>query len=269
MPGFRLSLQRLPLAAAMAFAATASVLSPAGPVQAATPSFLCARATTWVEKTICGSERLSALDLELATVYAHLLRTATPQTERELTASQRRWWGLRAQCRTQADGQDCLQRLYDERMAQLKARADYSEARPTRNVELPPEQLSAVGEGWSKSLSRYLKAVRACLVEAPEPVRWVGGAWDAASNDQAVTVRLRAADEHTWLCTARRNGREVLAWHEADEQAQLPPEGPLFYPGSAQPAGVCGRPVKVLDENDVHIGWLGPHCAQMADTTVR
>ncbi|MCW5620355.1 MAG: hypothetical protein KIS79_04530 [Burkholderiales bacterium] len=269
MPGFRLSLQRLPLVATMVCAAAASVLPPAGPVQAATPSFLCTRATTWVEKTICGSERLSTLDLELATVYAHLLRTATPQTERELTASQRHWWGLRAQCRMQTDGQDCLRQRYDERIAQLKARPDYSEARPMRNVELPPEQLSVVGEGWSKSLSHYLKAIRACLVKAPAPVQWVGSAWEATTHDRVVTVRLRTADEQAWLCTAQRNGLEVLAWQEIGVQEELPPEGPLLYPGSEQPRAACGRPVKVLDENDVHIGWLGPRCEEMAGNTAR
>jgi hypothetical protein len=45
--------------------------------QAATPGFLCSKARTWVEKTICASERLSDLDLSWPR-RSTLLRVATP-----------------------------------------------------------------------------------------------------------------------------------------------------------------------------------------------
>jgi len=255
-----ISLRRLPPAA------IAAVMVAVGPVHSAdaragTPSFLCSKATTWVETTICSSARLSALDLELASVYANLLRTATPKSEPALTASQQRWWSSRDECRKHSTGIDCLDQRYVQRIAALKARPDYSAQRPVRNVELPPEPLSAVGEGWSKSLSRYVKAIRACLSKAPAPVRWVANAWDDTTYDEAVAMKLRGPDRHAWLCTARRNGLEVLAWHDIADQDDTLAEGPLFYPGAVSPAHACGKPLKVLDESDVHIGWLGPACA--------
>jgi len=249
-------------AVAMAVAVAADPAHSAD-AQAGTPSFLCSKATTWVEKTVCASTRLSALDLELASVYANLLRTATPKSEPALTVSQQRWWSSRDECRKQSTGIDCLDQRYAQRIAELKARPDYSAEWPVRSVELPPEPLSAVGEGWSKSLSRYVKAIRACLPKAPAQVRWVGNAWDDTTYVDAVAMKLHGPDRHAWLCTARRNGLEVLAWYDLGDQEDVVADGPLFYPGSASPANSCGQPAKVLDESDVHIGWLGPRCAVM------
>jgi uncharacterized protein len=75
-------------ASAVALLAACLALAPAS--RAATPSFLCSKAKTWVEKTICASEQLSELDLELATVYARLLRVTSGDSERTLSAEQRR-----------------------------------------------------------------------------------------------------------------------------------------------------------------------------------
>jgi len=254
-----LSLRRLTPVAIAAVVTTGMLLCVGA--RAGTPSFLCSKATTWVEKTICDSAHLSALDLELASVYANLLRTATPSSEPALTASQQRWWSSRDVCRKHASGTDCLDQRYARRIAELQARPDYSAQRPVRTIELPPEQLSAVGEGWSKSLSRYVKAIGACLLKAPAPVRWVGNAWDDTTYTDAVAMKLRGPDRQAWLCTARRNGVDVLAWHDIADQEDAFTDGPLYYPGSASPADACGQPLKVLDESDVHIGWLGPTCA--------
>jgi len=228
--------------------------------QAATPSFLCSKARSWLEKTICASERLSDLDLELATVYARLLRVASPASEKALSAEQRRWWAKRDECRRQPEPGQCLDSRYVERIAELKARPDYTELRPGP-VELPPEQLSAVGQGWSKSLSRYLKAVRACLRRAPGPVKVISAGWDQTEPENSVGLRMRGPQGENWVCSARRNGLQVLSLREANEFEPLPAEGPLFYPDpSAPPAGACGKPVQVLDEFDAPAGWLGPQC---------
>ena len=239
---------------------------PDGPglAHAATPSFLCSKARTWVEKTICASERLSNLDLELATVYARLLRVATPAAERTLSGEQQRWWAKREECRRKPKPVQCLDSRYLERIAELMARPDYTELRPGP-VELPPEQLSAVGQGWSKSLSRYLKAARACLRSAPGPVKAISAGWDQTEPENSVGLRMRGPNDENWVCTARRNGSEVLSMREANGYEPLPAEGPLFYPDSnAPPAGACGKPVQVLDEFDAPAGWLGPQCIATA-----
>lgn len=227
---------------------------------AATPSFVCSKATSWMEKTVCGSERLSDLDLELAVAYAHLLRAAGSSGDGDLRIGQQRWWAARDECRRQDEPAACLERRYTHRIAALKSRPDYSDARPVRQVELPPEPLSAAGEGWSRSLSRYVKAIRACLEKAPLPVHWVEGARDDSTYDDAVAVYLRGPAQQNWVCTARRDGMQVLAWHDLGGTPDGAPGGPRFYPYTTRPAQACGTPVKVLDESDVHVGWIGPAC---------
>ncbi len=230
---------------------------------AATPSFLCSKARSWIEKTVCASDRLSQLDLELATVYARLLRSATPEGEKTLAADQRRWWGTREECRKHAAPEACLEVRYGERIAQLKARPDYTEARPGP-VELPPEPVSAAGDGWSRALSGYLKAIRACLRKAPGTVKAVTAGWEDPELEQAVGLRLRGASGESWVCIARRNGAELLAFRETNNLEPLPAEGPLFYPDVRPPPGACGKPVQVLDEFDAPVGWLGPACPSPA-----
>ena len=230
----------------------------------ATPSFLCSKAKTWVETTVCGSERLSDLDLELASVYARLLRVTSGPTEASLSAEQRRWWATRDECRRQPDPAQCLESRYVVRIAALRARPDYTEARPGP-VELPPEAIAAVGEGWSRGLSGYIKAIRACLRKAPGPVARIGNAWADAEEEQAVAMRMSASSGDTWLCVARRNGSEVLSLRPVNAYEALPPEGPLFYPDpSSPPATACGKPVQVLDEHEAPAGWVGPACAPTA-----
>jgi uncharacterized protein len=242
----------------LALAVTLILISSAA--AAGTPSFVCTKARTWVEKTICASDRLSALDLELATVYARLLRVTSGETERSLTAEQRRWWATRDECRREATPTECLEWRYGNRIGALRNRRDYTEARPGP-VELPPESISAVGEGWSRGLSGYVKAIRACLRKAPAPVARIGNAWEDPEREQAVVLRMAGPAGETWVCVARRNGSEVLAMRAANAYEPLPPEGPLFYPDpNAPPAGACGKPVQVLDEHEAPVGWVGPAC---------
>jgi uncharacterized protein len=230
-------------------------------LQAATPSFLCSKAKTWLEKTICASERLSELDLELALVYARLLRLTAGETEKRLTAEQNRWWASRNDCRRKPDPVGCLDSLYTARIAALRARPDYTEARPSQ-IELPPERIAAVGEGWSKSLGKYLKAIRTCLRKTPAPAKAVMVAWDDATRDNAVGVRMQGPNDQIWMCVASRNGLELYSLREANSYEDLPEPGPIFYPDpSAAPADACGKPVQILDENDAPAGWLGPACA--------
>jgi uncharacterized protein YecT (DUF1311 family) len=238
----------------------ASLLLPTpGSSLAATPSFLCSKAKTWVEKTICGSDRLSELDLELALAYARVLKGASAEAEKAVTRDQHHWWAARSDCRKESDGVDCLAKRYEARIDELKARPDYTEARPGP-IELPPERLKEVGEGWSKSMGRYLKAIRACMSRAPVPVRVVTAAWDT-EDGEAAGVRMRADADRQLLCIAMRDGSKVLSLSEPNAYESLPAEGPFFYPDfSSPPKSACGAPVQILDESDAPAGWLGPKC---------
>lgn len=228
---------------------------------AGTPSFLCSKAKTWLEKTICASDRLSDLDLELATVYARLLRVTAGETQKQLTAEQNRFWAARGDCRGKPDPAACLDTLYSTRIAALRERSDYTEQRPTQ-IELPPERLSSVGEGWSKSLGKYRKAIRACLRRTPAPAQAVLVAWPDEQREGAVGMRMLGPGREAWMCVAAGSGLEVYSLREANEYETLPEPGPIYYPDpSAPPSGACGTPIQILDENDAPAGWLGPSCA--------
>jgi uncharacterized protein len=227
---------------------------------AGTPSFLCSKAKTWLEKTICASDRLSELDLELATVYARLLRVTTGDTNKQLAAEQNRWWASRNDCRQQGDGVSCLDALYSQRIDALRARPDYTELRPTQ-IELPPERLANAAEGWAKNMSRYQKAIRACLRKTPATARAVTSAWDDVEHDQSIGLRMQGPSGEIWICVASLDGMRVHGLREANSYETLPEPGPIYYPDpSAPPAHACGTPVQILDRNDAPVGWLGPSC---------
>jgi uncharacterized protein len=227
---------------------------------AGTPSFLCSKAKTWLEKTICASDHLSDLDLELASVYARLLRVTTGETQKKLTAEQNRFWTARGDCHGKPDPVACLDTAYSARIAALRERPDYTEQRPTQ-IDLPPERLASVGEGWSKSLGKYRKAIRACLRRTPAPAQAVLVAWNDEQREGAVGVRMLGPNGEAWMCVAAASGLEVFGLREANEYEGLPEPGPIYYPDpSAPPARACGTPVQILDENDAPAGWLGPSC---------
>jgi uncharacterized protein YecT (DUF1311 family) len=226
---------------------------------AGTPSFLCSKAKSWTEKTICASDRLSDLDLELASAYARLLRTTTGEQQKALTRGQTKWWASREECRKTKDPTTCLEERYTSRIAALKEDPSYTEARPGP-VELPPERLAAVGEGWSKSLGRYLKPIRACLRRTKEPISAITVVWER-DDGQTLGVRMRARSGFQVLCVVQRDASQVLELRDTNPYEPLPEEGPIFYPDpSAPPPDACGKPVQILDELDAPSGWLGPSC---------
>jgi uncharacterized protein YecT (DUF1311 family) len=226
---------------------------------AGTPSFLCGKAKSWTEKTICSSDRLSALDLELALAYARLLRTTTGEQQKALTRGQTKWWASREECRKTKDPATCLEERYTSRIAALKEDPSYTEARPGP-VELPPERLAAVGEGWSKSLGRYLKPIRACLRRAKEPVTAITVVWER-DDGQTLGVRMRTRSGFQVVCVVQGDASQVVELRDTNPYEPLPEEGPIFYPDpSAPPADACGKPVQILDELDAPSGWLGPSC---------
>ena len=253
-------------AAGIRLAAAALLACIALTSQAGTPSFLCSKAKSWLEKSICGSDHLSDLDMELAGVYARLLRVTTGEAQKKLTAEQNRFWAARGDCRGKPDPLACLDTLYSGRIAALRERPDYTELRATQ-VELPPEQLASTGTGWSKSLGRYRKAIRACLRRTPTPAKAVLVAWPDEEREGAVGMRMQGPNGETWMCVAAASGLEVFSLRETNDYETLPPPGPIYYPDpSAPPLGACGKPIQILDENDAPSGWLGPSCAPTVAT---
>ncbi|RAI00004.1 hypothetical protein DLJ53_19935 [Acuticoccus sediminis] len=79
-------------------------------------SFDCAKAAAADEHAVCNSPRLSALDEEMASLYAAIRQCALMGTRGEVTDSQRTFMARRAACGSD-DG--CLVKLYSDRVAEL------------------------------------------------------------------------------------------------------------------------------------------------------
>lgn len=77
------------------------------------PSFNCAKASTYVEKTICGSQLLSKLDVALAKNYKDMLFAANVDgAGDDFKSEQKAWVAKRNKCTTEK----CLVDLYRERV---------------------------------------------------------------------------------------------------------------------------------------------------------
>jgi len=99
------------VASGLALAAT--ILLPAS---AQAQSFNCRAAYQPDEVLICQSDRLSALDQRMSSLYFRLRNRLFGEERRALEAEQARWLRSRSAC-----GRDfgCIQRHYERRIAQL------------------------------------------------------------------------------------------------------------------------------------------------------
>ncbi len=110
------------------------------------PSFDCANAKTEVEFTICASARLSAMDVELASLYFAIIDSAAPAFAaiRQQTAqAQKEWLVSRNACGQLAPLPNptldvlnadpmisCLEERYTDRLGELRATLDYLNVSP-------------------------------------------------------------------------------------------------------------------------------------------
>jgi uncharacterized protein YecT (DUF1311 family) len=96
------------------------------------PSFSCAQVTSQVNRLICASGTLSALDRQLAAVFNNM--RGQPLDQKKLRLDEEAW--IRSLQRDCNDGA-CIQRKYEERLAELRDQslrvaspAEYAETRP-------------------------------------------------------------------------------------------------------------------------------------------
>jgi len=223
---------------------------------AGTPSFLCSKANSWIEKTICASDRLSEQDLELATVYARSLRGAQGEAVKSLEAEQRRWWGDRAQCQKDSDPIACVGRKYTTRIDTLKGRPDYPGDQPALGPKITKDApIKEVGQGWSKNLSEYFKAIKVCVAVSPKPARSVLTAWKE-ERGETVAMWIQDDEDQNLLCLAARDGSKLIRLRLRDVDEDLPEVGPILYLGNTEPRGHCENPIPVLDPSGREFGWL-------------
>ncbi len=82
-------------------------------------SFDCAKAASYVEKSICGDTGLSLLDEKLAKAYQSAVKAS--ENVNELQSQQRQWL---VKTRDQCQEKTCLQNAYQARIAQLSKVSD-------------------------------------------------------------------------------------------------------------------------------------------------
>ncbi|MBI1396412.1 MAG: hypothetical protein GC151_10570 [Betaproteobacteria bacterium] len=236
------------------FAVLAGLGVPAA--QGATPSFVCSQAKTWVERTVCQSDALAARDMELASVRARILSTIQGSARAEFEDGQRTWWSSLAACRTSRAPESCLVEHYTRRIAAIRARPDYPGDSPVAPViSSKPAPIASSGEGWTRHLSEYQRALRACNEEASTPIGKVLAAWP---GDMPDTVGLRLVDGNSqeWICIAHRDGYKVYRFSHPAADEMLPPAGPVYHLGGEKPPPGCHDAVQVLDAHGKSVGWI-------------
>ena len=222
---------------------------------AATPSFMCNKAKTWLEKTICASDRLSELDLELAVAYARVLKVLSGDAEKAFTVDQRKWWSARASCQKDKDPPSCLEGRYENRLAELTSRPDYPGEGPRPKDEFTESLIKETGKGWSQNMSLYMKAIRTCITKPSPRPRAVLTVW-TEEEGELVGMRLRGAGGEDLVCYSKKDGSQANV-RPREPVETVPDEGPvLWLGGGAVPKEACGKPVQVLDTDDTPVGWL-------------
>jgi uncharacterized protein len=230
------------------------LLSFAPAAQAGPASFLCTKAKTWLEKTICNNDRLSVLDLELAVAYARVLKVVSGKDERAVTVEQNKWWAARNACQKDKDPVDCLAGRYEARIAELKGRPDYPGDEPQYRETFTESLIKESGKGWSQNMSLYMRAIRACIAKASPRPRAVLTVWPEEEG-QLFGMRLQTSGGEDYLCLAKKDGTQVQV-RKREAVETVPDAGPILWLGASVPKGVCGKPVQVLDTDDTPVGWL-------------
>jgi len=223
---------------------------------AGVPSFLCSKAKTWLEKTVCASDRLSALDLELAVAYARVLKVVSGSTETAFTKEQNKFWAARSACQKDKDPTTCLEDRYVGRIAELKGRPDYPGDEPgPQRIVFTESLIKESGKGWAQNMSNYMKAIRSCAAKSSPRPRAVLTAW-TEEEGELVAMRLRGPAGQDLLCMAKRDGTQPSV--RAREAAETVPEaGPILWLTSGpSPGEACKKSVQVLDTDDTPVGWL-------------
>jgi len=86
-------------------------------------SYDCAKATKELDRAICYSPNVAALDVELGRAYRAVLKQLPPDKKPELQGQQREWLAQREkECTIYKWWVDCLKDLYTKRIAELKQR---------------------------------------------------------------------------------------------------------------------------------------------------
>jgi len=158
-------------------------------VQAA--SFDCAKAVRAVDKKICASHDLSALDGQLGDAYEEAHNTA--QDPKQLRDEQRAWLQKRDQCLIGVGSMQQCQQLYRARIAELQKRSLDRECKAADGPDLD-RCAAREADAADKELADLIGTMRARLIH-PDTELAAQKAWEEYRDEECES---RAALNGTW-----------------------------------------------------------------------
>jgi len=172
-------------------------LCPGSYSHAANPSFDCAKVRTpSAEALICADASLSALDRQMAQVYAAALKKARHEHPPVLKAEQRGWIKGRNDCWKSPDLNQCMTESYRLRIAELQAR--YRLVTPTSTVRYACDNQPA-----NEVLATFFNTNPATLIaERGDAVSFM------VQQPSASGVRYQGRNEWLW----EHQGTATIAW---------------------------------------------------------
>jgi uncharacterized protein YecT (DUF1311 family) len=87
----------------------------------ANPSFDCTKASTWSENAVCHDQAIALLDTEVAALYKAARQRLTAARRDDIKKEQLAWLRKREACSREAQPTQCLRRVYELRISQLRA----------------------------------------------------------------------------------------------------------------------------------------------------
>ncbi|MBF7728953.1 MliC family protein [Pseudomonas sp. N040] len=135
-----------------------SLLLAAGSAMAQGPSFDCSKVENGsIEELVCQNSELSALDQQMATVYAAALKKAGNEHPAYLKPTQRGWIKGRDDCWKADDIPACVRDNYVRRISELQARYRLVES-------IGPVTFSCNGNPADEVIVTFFKTVPATLI---------------------------------------------------------------------------------------------------------
>lgn len=155
----------------MLFAALTIGVGTAAAATAGSPSFDCSKADGSAEQAVCASDALSALDRELATLYARAINGPhmTDYRAAELRAYQRGWVKGRNDCWKSDPIDVCIRNSYAIRIHEI--RRGYSDARVGDNGSTGP--FPYICEGLNSVFSVAFVSAGDPLVSLNQGATWL------------------------------------------------------------------------------------------------
>jgi uncharacterized protein YfaS (alpha-2-macroglobulin family)/uncharacterized protein len=166
---------------------------------AAEPSFDCKRATTDVEKSVCGSEALAKADSRLSALYFSLLEKADGPAKKQLQNDQRLWlknWDGSCSLKTldQTSYEQCLLARYRQRHAELSYKHT-TDAGSRSDTADPLRVLRVTPNGQDVPASRQI------VIQFDRPVAPIGR-MERRPEEIPVEIAPKINCEWRWLNTS-------------------------------------------------------------------